>query len=153
LSSLFVARASALRCFTLLLQTHYVSGLQAFRAGCYFKLHCLALVQRFIAAGLNGGKVNEHILSGFALNESVTLAGIEPLHGTLFSHGIYLTCSKSYLVPLIRYLGGIQQKGCESDLAALQEKTGIAKASNASAILSQAGDLFATSQFILLAIL
>jgi hypothetical protein len=35
---------------------------------------------------LNRGEVNENILAGLALDEPESLAGIEPLHCSLFSH-------------------------------------------------------------------
>jgi hypothetical protein len=35
---------------------------------------------------LNRGEMDENILAGLALNEPEPLAGIEPLHCSLFSH-------------------------------------------------------------------
>ena len=46
----------------------------------------LAFVQRLITFRLNGRKVDENVLAGLALDESESLAGIEPLHCSLFSH-------------------------------------------------------------------
>jgi hypothetical protein len=35
---------------------------------------------------LNSGEMDENILAGLALDEPKSLAGIEPLHCSLFSH-------------------------------------------------------------------
>jgi len=64
---------------------HYVFRLKAFRALTDFKFDELAFVQRLISVHLDGGKVNENILPGLALNETVPLCCVEPLHHTLFS--------------------------------------------------------------------
>jgi hypothetical protein len=50
------------------------------------KLDGLALIQALVAAGLDGGEMDEDIFSAGALNESVSLGSIEPLHDTLFFH-------------------------------------------------------------------
>jgi hypothetical protein len=49
--------------------------------------------------------MDKNIFAGLALNEPKTLAGIEPLYCSLFSHGISLFFELSYLVPLVRFLG------------------------------------------------
>jgi hypothetical protein len=60
-----------------------LQALWTFRHG---KFHCLAFAQRFKPSLLNGGMVYEDILTGFTLNESVTLRIIEPLDGSLLFH-------------------------------------------------------------------
>ena len=69
-----------------LLQAGDVRCLQALRAGGNFKLNRLAFVQRFVPFRLNRGEVDEDVLAGLALDESESLAGIEPLDCSLFSH-------------------------------------------------------------------
>lgn len=52
-------------------QRSYVFGLKTLRSLLHFKLDFLTLVQRFVAVGLDGGKMNEDILAGLALNEAI----------------------------------------------------------------------------------
>jgi hypothetical protein len=63
-----------------------VRRLQAFGAAGNFELNRLAFVQRFVSFRLNSGKMDENVLAGLALDESESLAGIEPLDCSLFSH-------------------------------------------------------------------
>ena len=63
-----------------------VRCLQALGAAGNFEFNRLAFVQRLVSLRLNGGEMDENILAGLALNESESLAGIEPLHCSLFSH-------------------------------------------------------------------
>ena len=78
------------------LEARNVLRLKAFRTLLHFELHRLALIQGFVAVHLNGGKVHEHIFSGLALDESIALRSIEPLHCSLFLH----FCDLSYVIPV-----------------------------------------------------
>ena len=71
-----------------LLQAGDVRCLQALGAGGNFELNRLAFVQRFVPLRLNCGEVDKDVLAGLALDESESLAGIEPLYCSLFFHGI-----------------------------------------------------------------
>ena len=73
----------------------YVLGLQALGALLDFEFDGLAFVEGFIALGLDRRKVDENILPGLALDESVSLAGVEPLHCSLFFH--FYNLALSYL--------------------------------------------------------
>jgi len=50
----------------------------------HFKFNCLAFVERFVSVHHDGGEVHENIFSGLALDESIALRSIEPLHCSLF---------------------------------------------------------------------
>jgi hypothetical protein len=71
-----------------LLQAGDVRCLQAFGAGGNFEFNRLAFVQRFVPLRLNRGEVDKDVLAGLALDESESLAGIEPLYCSLFFHGV-----------------------------------------------------------------
>jgi hypothetical protein len=73
-----------------------VRSLQALGACGDFEFNRLAVVQRFIAFRLNRRKVDENVLAGLALDEPKALAGIEPLHCTLFFHCVSFS-NLSYL--------------------------------------------------------
>src|SRR5580692_11549859 len=60
-----------------------VRCLQTLRSTGYFEFNRLAFVQRFVPFRLNRGKVDENVLAGLALDESESLAGIEPLDCSL----------------------------------------------------------------------
>jgi hypothetical protein len=60
-------------------------SLQAFGAFSDGKLHRFAFVERTVSFGLDGGVMDENIISGSALNKPITLRIVEPLHDTLFS--------------------------------------------------------------------
>jgi hypothetical protein len=61
----------------------------------------LAVVQRAIAIRNDRGEMYEYIFSGLALDETIALAGVEPLHGTLFFVHFFVSLfNKSYLVLL-----------------------------------------------------
>jgi hypothetical protein len=66
------------------LQRLNVGGLQTLRAADDFKLDRLAVVQAPVSIRLDCGEMDENVLSGLALNEAVTLTGVEPLHCSLF---------------------------------------------------------------------
>jgi hypothetical protein len=71
----------------------YVRGLQAFWTLSHFEFNRLAIVESLVAIRQNGGEVDENVLPTLALDESKALAGIEPLHGTLF----FIHCIYSFL--------------------------------------------------------
>jgi hypothetical protein len=60
--------------------------LKALGALCHFKFYSLAFVQRLVAIHLNRGEVHKNIFPGLALDETVALRSIEPLHSSLFLH-------------------------------------------------------------------
>src|SRR4029077_5156940 len=62
----------------------YVRGLQALGALGNFEFNRLAIVQRLIAISHDRGEMDENVLAALALDEAEALAGIEPLHCTLF---------------------------------------------------------------------
>src|SRR5262245_60480327 len=67
-----------------------VAGLQAFGAAPDGKLDGLAFLQRAIAVGLDGGVMDENILSTFLGQKAVPFGGIEPLDGaynSIVRHG------------------------------------------------------------------
>ena len=68
------------------LEASDVRSLQALRAARDFEFNRLAFVQRLVPLRLNGGEMDENVLAGLALDEPKALAGIEPLHCSLFSH-------------------------------------------------------------------
>jgi hypothetical protein len=69
------------------LKSGNVCGLETLGTTSDFKFNRLAFVQRFVSISLNCGKVYEYIFAGLALDESKALAGVKPLHGSLFFHG------------------------------------------------------------------
>jgi len=58
----------------------------------YGELHRFALGERSVSFCLDGGVMDEDIISGSALDESIALRVVEPLHDTLFSFHI-VSCS------------------------------------------------------------
>jgi hypothetical protein len=82
-----------------------VRRLQTLGPAGHFKFDGLAFVQRFVPIPLNCGEVHKNVFAGLALNKPKTLAGIEPLYCSLFSHGISLFLELCYLAPFIRFLG------------------------------------------------
>ena len=60
-------------------------SLQAFGTLRDGKLHRFALVERSVSFGLDGRVMDEDIISGSALDKSIALRVVEPLHDTLFS--------------------------------------------------------------------
>ena len=77
-----------------------VRGLQALGTLGDFEFNRLAIIQRLVAISHDRGEMDENVLSTLALDESKALAGIEPLHCTLFfTHCFYsflLTAMRSY---------------------------------------------------------
>src|SRR5437773_10671212 len=75
----------------------YVRGLQALGALGNFEFNRLAIVQRLIASSHDRGEMDENVLTALALDEAEALAGIEPLHCTLFfTHCFTLFRQPSY---------------------------------------------------------
>ena len=82
-------------------------SLQAFRTLRDSKLHRFAFIQRTVTFCLDGGVMDENIISGCALNKTIPLRVVEPLHYTLFSIHIVsvfllmlsLTCSRLATAP------------------------------------------------------
>jgi hypothetical protein len=64
-----------------------VCRLKALGALKQIELHGLTFIQRAVAVLLDGGEVHEHIFARGALDESITLRPVEPLHCTFLSHG------------------------------------------------------------------
>ena len=74
-----------------------VARLEALRAFQQIELDGLTFIQRAVAVLLDGREMHEHILAGGALDESVSLRPVEPLHSTLLSHKeTPFTWSKNY---------------------------------------------------------
>jgi hypothetical protein len=69
----------------LTLNLHHLLRLQTLGALLHLKLDELAFVQGLVSIHLNGGEVNEYVLSRLALNETIPLRSVEPLDHTLFS--------------------------------------------------------------------
>jgi len=61
-----------------------VRSLETLGASGDLEFNRLTFVQRFISLRLNRGEMDENVLAGLALDESKSLAGIEPLHCSLF---------------------------------------------------------------------
>ena len=61
-----------------------VLSLKAFGTLFHFKFDRLTFVERFVSIHDDGGKVHENVFPGLALDESIALRSIEPLHCSLF---------------------------------------------------------------------
>jgi hypothetical protein len=85
------------------LQRLDVRRLQAFGAADDFEFNRLAIVQRLIAISHNRGEMDKYVLTALALDESKALAGVKPLHCSLFfAHCCVSFQELSYLV--LRYV-------------------------------------------------
>jgi hypothetical protein len=74
-----------------------VRGLQALRSFGDLEFNRLAVIQRLIAISHNRGEMHEHIFSTLALDETEALAGVKPLHCSLFfTHCFTLFCQPGY---------------------------------------------------------
>jgi hypothetical protein len=60
----------------------------------------LALVERAVAIRLNGGEMDENVLSGLALDESEALTRVKPLYSSLFLTQCSFSFPISYLMLL-----------------------------------------------------
>src|ERR1700719_1160445 len=65
---------------------HDIPRLESLRAFQQIELYGLAFIQRTITVLLDGRKMHEDIFAGGALDESISLRSVEPLHSTLLSH-------------------------------------------------------------------
>jgi hypothetical protein len=63
-----------------------ILGLQSLRSLLHLELHLQAFFQRSVTAHLNRCEVNKNVIAVGALDESITLGGVKPFHGTFFSH-------------------------------------------------------------------
>jgi hypothetical protein len=79
------------------LESGDVRGLQALRPTGDFEFNRLSFVQRLISLRLNRGEMDENVLAGLTLDESIAFAGVEPLHYSLLSHFIYSLFVLNYL--------------------------------------------------------
>ena len=79
------------------LESGDVRSLQALRPAGDFEFNRLSFVQRLIPLRLNRGEMDENVLAGLALDESIAFAGVEPLHYSLLSHFIYSLFVLNYL--------------------------------------------------------
>ena len=112
------------------LETGDVLGLQALGAFADLEFNRLAFVQRLVPLRLDGGKVDENVLAGLALDEPESLAGVEPLHCSLFFHCFSFSMFK--LFGATRTPPAVKQKGCKCGLAApLNESKDFTRATNA----------------------
>ena len=85
------------------LQRLDVGRLQALGAANDFEFNRLAVVERLIAISHNRGEMDENVLTALALDESKALAGVKPLHCSLFfAHCCVSFQELSYLV--LRYV-------------------------------------------------
>src|SRR2546427_10040856 len=91
------------------LETGDVLGLQALGALADLEFNRLAFVQRLVPLRLDGGKVDENVLAGLALDEPESLAGVEPLHCSLFFHCFSFSMFK--LFGAARTPPAVKQKG------------------------------------------
>src|SRR5271156_92754 len=98
-------------------RSHYVARLEAFRAFEQIELDSLAFIQRAVAVLLDGREMHEDILAGGALDESVSLRPVEPLHSTLLSHKETPFASAknySFAACLFAQLAGIPSNGLKN---------------------------------------
>src|SRR5215467_12314439 len=85
------------------LQRLDVRSLQTLRATYDFELNGLAVVQGLISFRLDRGKMHEDIFPRLALDEAKALAGVKPLHGSLFfTHFLFLFSSLKLSGALLR---------------------------------------------------
>jgi hypothetical protein len=70
-----------------------VRGLQALGALGHFEFNRLAIVESLIAISHDRGEMDKNVLTALALDEAEALAGIEPLHCSLFFTHCFLLFS------------------------------------------------------------
>jgi hypothetical protein len=89
------------------LQRLNVRGLQALGAADNFEFDRLAVVQGLVAISLDRGKMHEYIFPRLALDETKALAGVKPLHCSLFfAHFVVLFSLKKLSgAPLTETIG------------------------------------------------
>jgi hypothetical protein len=95
-----------------------VRCLRSLRTLGHFEFNRLSVIQRLVPLRLNRGEMDENVLAGLPLDESKSLAGIEPLYCSLF----FQLCF-SFLFELFGAVStaSSQKKGCKCGLAALQQ--------------------------------
>jgi hypothetical protein len=116
-----------------------VRGLQALGAADDFELDRLAVVQRLVSIRLDRGKMYEYIFPGLALDKAESLAGVKPLHCSLFfAHFVILFSLKklsgaSGRLPAAFCAGWWPgtKKGREFDPRPLHNRKGDTRATNA----------------------
>src|SRR5690349_11817449 len=64
----------------------HVLSLQPLGSLLDFELYLRAFIQSPISIGLDGREMHEHIVATGALDKSITLGGIKPLHYAFFFH-------------------------------------------------------------------
>ena len=75
-----------------------VGGLQALGSLGDLEFNRLAIIQRLVAISHDRGEMHENVFSALALDESKALAGVEPLHCSLF----FTHCFYSFLLTALR---------------------------------------------------
>jgi hypothetical protein len=63
-----------------------VRCLEAFWAFEQIELHGFAFIERAVSILLNRGEMDEHVLTSGALDKTITLCSVKPLHSSLLSH-------------------------------------------------------------------
>ena len=71
---------------SLSLVANHVDCVEPFRTLLAFKIDSIAFIQRLESILLNGGKMYENIFTCRALNETIALGPVKPLHYTTFGH-------------------------------------------------------------------
>ena len=61
-------------------------SLQTLRTLLHFELYLRTFIQAAVTVGLDGRKMNEHIVTTGALDKSIALGSVKPLHYTFFFH-------------------------------------------------------------------
>jgi hypothetical protein len=112
-----------------------VRCLQALWALGHIEFNRLPLGERPVPISLNCGEVHKDVLTGLALNESESLAGIEPLHCSLFFH-LFFLFNLTELSDASRAPSAENKKDYELyELAApLNKSKGFTRATNATAL-------------------
>ena len=89
--------------------------LQALRSTRHHEADLCALIQRPVTLGLDRREVDENVLAGFTLDESKSLRGVKPLHGSLFFH-VSFNLFPAFVVP-----GGVNfEDGTSSNAEAVR---------------------------------
>jgi hypothetical protein len=76
--------------YPLRLYDRYIGRLQTLGSFGHLKLYCCAFIQTQVTLRLDGGEMNENVLSIFTLNESKALGCVKPLDCAFFSHATSL---------------------------------------------------------------
>src|ERR1700744_6782529 len=92
-----------------------VGRIQSLRTLLTLELHSLTFIQRLVPILLNRREVHKHIFAGGALDESITLCSVNPLHNALLFHGRLLSplvCRRPANHPLkTRKAAGVRDAG------------------------------------------